>query len=271
MGVIRGDWLVHGCLNVGGLPRDRRPALEIRDRIVDMYDGERFRLGMWPLHGFKDTLWWSEKKIPHRIGAAYFLRFDARRVRTAAHRRYVGVTIGGAPVTKAEEWEGALAEFLKDYRYQRELTVHLDGLGSQPFAQDVINEIVLWKVNRYAKLSPRALEALNSVTDTQPKSHRTAKAALATLLREPGVDLAMASTFLRFRNKAGGRRRGAPPGAEGLPRGCAFGLSTRWAGCGQDPRVNNDGPLTLLVARASYTQHEIRRGSPNARRRLGPG
>lgn len=104
-------------------------------------------------------------------------------------------------MTKAEEWEGALAEFLKDYRYQCELTVHLDGLGSQPFAQDVINEIVLWKVNRYAKLSPSALEALNSVTDTQPKSHRTAKAALATLLREPGVDLAMASTFLRFRNR----------------------------------------------------------------------
>jgi len=103
-------------------------------------------------------------------------------------------------VKRAEEWEGALADFLKDYRYQRELTVHLDGLGSQPFAQDVINEIVLWKLNRYAKLSPSALEALNSVTDTQPKAHRTAKAALATLLGEPGVDLAMASTFLRFRN-----------------------------------------------------------------------
>jgi len=104
-------------------------------------------------------------------------------------------------VTRAEEWEGALTEFLKDHRYQRELTAQLDGLGSQPFAQDVINEIVLWKVNRYARLSPSALEALNGVTDTQPKSHRSAKAALATLLREPGVDLAMASTFLRFRNR----------------------------------------------------------------------
>lgn len=102
---------------------------------------------------------------------------------------------------RAEEWEGALAEFLKDYQYQRELTVHLDGLESQPFAQDVINEIVLWKVNRYAQLSPSALQALHSVVDTQPKSHRNAKAALATLLREPGVDLAMASTFLRFRNR----------------------------------------------------------------------
>ena len=102
---------------------------------------------------------------------------------------------------RAAEWQGPLAEFLKDYRYQHDLTVHLDDLGSEPFGQDVINEIVLWKVNRYAKVSPGALEALNSVIDTQPKSHRTAKAVLAALLREPGVDLAMASTFLRFRNR----------------------------------------------------------------------
>ena len=39
---------------------------------------------------------------------------------------------------RAEAWEGDLAEFLKDYQYQRELTVHLDGLGSQPFAQERI-------------------------------------------------------------------------------------------------------------------------------------
>src|SRR5713101_4172266 len=102
---------------------------------------------------------------------------------------------------RAEECEEDLAQWLKDYRYQLDLTRHLDGLGSQPFTQDVINEIVLWKVNRYAKLSQGALEALNRVTDIEPKSHRTAKAALLTLLCEPGVDLAMASTFRRFRNR----------------------------------------------------------------------
>jgi thermostable 8-oxoguanine DNA glycosylase len=42
--------------------------------------------------------------------------------------------------------------------------------------------------------------ALEFFSKQQIESHRTAKAALATLLREPGVDLAMASTFLRFRN-----------------------------------------------------------------------
>lgn len=104
-------------------------------------------------------------------------------------------------VKRAEECED-LADCLKGYRHQPDLTAHLDGLGSsQPLAQDVINEIVLWKVNRYAKLSPSALEALNGAADTEPRSHRTAKAALVTLLGESGVDLAMASTFLRFRNK----------------------------------------------------------------------
>ena len=102
---------------------------------------------------------------------------------------------------RAEEWEGALTEFLKGYRYQRELTAHLDGLGSEPFAQDVVNEIVLWKVNRYAGLSPNALEALNRVAETRPRSHRTTEAAVGTLLRQQGVDLPMASTLLRFRNR----------------------------------------------------------------------
>jgi hypothetical protein len=64
---------------------------------------------------------------------------------------------GGLTVKRAEECEGDLADCLKDYRFQPDLTLHLDGLGAQPFGQDVINEIVLWKVNRYAKLSPSAL------------------------------------------------------------------------------------------------------------------
>ena len=104
-------------------------------------------------------------------------------------------------MTRAEEWKGPLAAFIDHYRYQADLTADLDTLGSAPFTQDVINEIVLWKVNRYAKLSPSGLEALNSVTAIQPKAHRTAAAVLAALLRESGVDIAMASTFLRFRNK----------------------------------------------------------------------
>ena len=102
---------------------------------------------------------------------------------------------------RAEDWEGTLADLMTDYQYQPELTSHLDSLEPRPFAQDEINEIVLWKVNRYAKLSSGALQALNGAAANRPRSHRTAAAILALLLREPGVDLAMASTFLRFRNK----------------------------------------------------------------------
>jgi hypothetical protein len=102
---------------------------------------------------------------------------------------------------RAEEWTGHLETLLESYKYQRELTARLDALESGPIDQTVINEIVLWKVNRYAKLSLSALKALNSVTHIKPGSHRSAKACLATLLRQPGVDLAMASAFLRFRNR----------------------------------------------------------------------
>jgi hypothetical protein len=46
-------------------------------------------------------------------------------------------------VLRADEWDGTLAELLKNHRYQRELTAYLDGLGFELFAQDVVNAIVL--------------------------------------------------------------------------------------------------------------------------------
>jgi thermostable 8-oxoguanine DNA glycosylase len=55
-------------------------------------------------------------------------------------------------------------------------------------------------VNRYAPLSPDTLEAPNSVIHLEPGSHRSAHPVIAALLQKPGVDLPMASTFLRFRN-----------------------------------------------------------------------
>jgi thermostable 8-oxoguanine DNA glycosylase len=63
-----------------------------------------------------------------------------------------------------------------------------------------VNEIVPWKVNRYAPLSPAAMEALNNVVGLQPGSHRSARSVVLKLLEEHGVDLPMASTLLRFRN-----------------------------------------------------------------------
>lgn len=101
---------------------------------------------------------------------------------------------------KARNWSGDLSKFLKSYSYRLALTARLDSPGPAPFDQQLINEIVLWKVNRYAEISPGGLEALNGVAATKPGAHRKAKKALLTLLEEPGIDLPLASTFLRFRN-----------------------------------------------------------------------
>ena len=101
---------------------------------------------------------------------------------------------------RAQEWSDDLTKFLEDYRYQPNLTPKLDALTTTPFDQNVVNEIVLWKVNRYAPLEPEALEALNGLKEISHKKHRTAEDALRTLLRQPGIDLPMASTLMRFRN-----------------------------------------------------------------------
>lgn len=102
---------------------------------------------------------------------------------------------------RAKDWEGSLGQLIAGYQYQREVTECLDALGPQPFTHDVIKDIVLWKLNRYVKLSAGTLAALNEIATLAPGSHRKASGTLTILLGEPGVDLAMASTFLRFRNR----------------------------------------------------------------------
>lgn len=100
----------------------------------------------------------------------------------------------------AEEWDGNLTELMSEYSYQPELTHKLDGVANQTFDQSLVNEIVLWKVNRYAPLSPSTLAALNGLSTIEPEKHRESESTLKSLLREPGVDLPMASTLLRFKN-----------------------------------------------------------------------
>ena len=50
---------------------------------------------------------------------------------------------------KASDFSGDLSTFLAHYNYQSELTGRLDNLENTPINQSLINEIVLWKVNRY--------------------------------------------------------------------------------------------------------------------------
>ncbi len=105
------------------------------------------------------------------------------------------------PIVTAAEYTADFAEFLSDYEYQPEMTRVLDAL-TEEFSQQHINEIVLWKLNRYVALPRCVLDALNAVRGWKPKEHRKASGLLEALLGIHGCDVAISSTFLRFRNPA---------------------------------------------------------------------
>lgn len=89
---------------------------------------------------------------------------------------------------------------LENYLYQKELTDRLEGITGN-FTQEIINEIVLWKVNRYSELNDETLNLLNQISkeDNEIKLELT-KDLLKKLLATPGIRLPMASTILRFKN-----------------------------------------------------------------------
>lgn len=92
------------------------------------------------------------------------------------------------------------SEIKNEYKYQEELTKKLDLIDSE-FNQDIINEIVLWKVNRYVNLNNETLVLLNQIkkSDTEINVDLT-KTILRKLLETKGVRIALASTILRFKN-----------------------------------------------------------------------
>jgi len=88
------------------------------------------------------------------------------------------------------------------YNYQSDLTSKLDKLDTD-FNQEIINEIVLWKVNRHAAVDNETLNLINQIKkdDTQINPELTGAILLRLLSKEQkGFRLAMASTVLRFRN-----------------------------------------------------------------------
>lgn len=87
-----------------------------------------------------------------------------------------------------------------DFKYQKDLTKELDKLNSD-FNQEIINEIVLWKINRYAKIENKAFDLLNKINKSDTKIDiELTKDILKELLNTSGIRLAMASTILRFKN-----------------------------------------------------------------------
>ena len=105
-------------------------------------------------------------------------------------------------VTKALDWNQEcrdFSDFIKDFKYQPRLTRKLDA-ARQCFSQSLINEIVLWKVNRYVEVPEDVLESLDSIRSLRPGEYRKAELQLKSLLACKGVRLPMASTILRFAN-----------------------------------------------------------------------
>lgn len=93
-----------------------------------------------------------------------------------------------------------LKETDKTYNYKSELTIKLDD-NIRSFNQDVINEIVLWKVNHFAKIDDSTLKLINDIdSKTGEINIEKTKDILKKLLLIKGIQLPMASTNLRFRN-----------------------------------------------------------------------
>lgn len=91
--------------------------------------------------------------------------------------------------------------FDKDFDYQIELTEKLDN-NLKSLNQEAINEIVLWKVNRFAKVDEDTLKMINEINiDSYQLDTIKTKEVLKKLLNIKGIQLPMASTILRFRNK----------------------------------------------------------------------
>lgn len=89
------------------------------------------------------------------------------------------------------------------FTYQPLLTDKLRNEQASRVAQEWINEVVLWKLNRYVQLNTSTLALLN---DPRMKENRLdesfTRQLLFALLSTDGIRLPMASTILRFRNAA---------------------------------------------------------------------
>jgi hypothetical protein len=87
------------------------------------------------------------------------------------------------------------------FNYQPLLTIKLDNTKID-FNQEILNEIVLWKVSRYAHFDQATISELNDLNiNGENISIDIKRSILKKLLNTHGVSLPMASTILRFKNK----------------------------------------------------------------------
>lgn len=101
---------------------------------------------------------------------------------------------------------------MKKYRYDsgKEVFSRINGLAEETDdileLSDIVNQIVLWKINRVVRLSDSNLLALNhlksikNIEDALSEKQEEIKLLLSSLLSTKGVRLPMASSFLHFFN-----------------------------------------------------------------------
>ena len=86
------------------------------------------------------------------------------------------------------------------FAYQQRLSEKLDSLDGD-FNENIINEIVLWKVNRAPYIDSEILALINQIPKNAYEINlELTSEILERLLNSPGFDLPMASTLLRFKN-----------------------------------------------------------------------
>lgn len=93
--------------------------------------------------------------------------------------------------------QNEIIEAEKKYNYQSDLTQKLDNL-TDDFTDKTLLEIVLWKTNRYPKITTEVIILINDLRKNY--SEQKARELLRKLLNKEmkGFDLPMASTVLRF-------------------------------------------------------------------------
>ncbi|MBE2289467.1 MAG: hypothetical protein IAE95_07935 [Chitinophagaceae bacterium] len=82
-----------------------------------------------------------------------------------------------------------------EYKYQTELTKHLDDIQGELSYTNLL-EIILWKVNRFPSVDEQTLNKLNELRENY--STERAKGVLVAFMNCKGIDLPVASTILRF-------------------------------------------------------------------------
>ncbi|MCF8260338.1 MAG: hypothetical protein K9J12_06160 [Melioribacteraceae bacterium] len=96
--------------------------------------------------------------------------------------------------------EFKLTESDKKYEYQPDLTKNLDTYSGD-YNADIINEIVLWKLNRFPALKEDTIKLVNEISRSKRKIDvKQSEKVLSALLTSDGINLPMASTILRFKN-----------------------------------------------------------------------